>query len=642
MRRTVIFYLGAWNDAMLNRIIFRDYADILERFGVYSVDIKLNFLFLEEVEQMAASLPDRLGLYCVADSNFFSLRSTDLTRSKLITHFSDCQVSAFLSLVRQDRALDAYLAWSCLRGLADNAAWFEKLVDYAAGLRHVFRLFGRQNTSVYVASDGKDARLLAQQAFWRCVGVPDAEGEISGIQCVRPQFMFDLQRDFLCFARGCSTLTEPGAWEESPWLHQSLRFGDPNAQSFFSPQKRRAYLDRFAASNAEAARLLGLDRLFPDPVPEPDWEPFSGLTPESAFRVAERLDRDFARDRMADFDAAPVHHLTRDQRICRVALHDALAPPSAAPLLRVQSPEPKLSVLTLTYNHADFIAQNIESVLEQQTNFPFQHIIADDGSDDGTQEIILDYAAKHPQIVPVIRKDRNAPWSNVRALFGMARTEYVALCDGDDYLTDPAKLQIQADFLDEHKDCALCFHIVRVTYEDEPGKERLYPPVEELPRGIRPFYYLSDLVRCNIIQTNSVMYRWRFKDGLPDWFRSDLCPGDWYWHLLHAEQGKIGFINKVMSVYRRHAKGLYFLSETNRLRHRYAVGMSELEMYDTVNKHFGGKYQSILSNLANGVMDDWLLYSEQEDTASLLETVAEKYPDFARNFLSSLKKVSAR
>jgi glycosyltransferase involved in cell wall biosynthesis len=269
-----------------------------------------------------------------------------------------------------------------------------------------------------------------------------------------------------------------------------------------------------------------------------------------------------------------------------------------------------------------------------------QHIIADDGSDDGTQDIILKYAAKYPHIVPLFRKDRKTtPWNNIHALFDMARTEYVALCDGDDYFTDPLKLQTQVDFLDEHKDCALCFHVVRVTYEDDPDRERLHPPLEALPRGVRPVYYLVDLLRFNFIQTNSVVYRWRFKDGLPDWFRTDLCPSDLYWHLLHAEQGKIGFINKVMSVYRRHEKGIYYLSETNRLKHRHAVGMDELKVYDAVNRHFNGRYASILGDMASGVIADWLMYTETEDATLLLEAATDRFPHFAEHFLKSLKAI---
>jgi glycosyltransferase involved in cell wall biosynthesis len=459
-----------------------------------------------------------------------------------------------------------------------------------------------------------------------------------------PVQTFSLSRDFLAFCAIWHTIkpTPCAVGEIFPWSTQAPRFsavagyaGD--YRSFFSPEERRALITHYADVAALLAKQLRCDHLFPDPEPEPDWEPFTGLTPETAYNVAERLDRDFARARMAEFDAAPMQYLTREQHLCRAVLHDVLDDISSAPFIRSRA-APKLSVLTLTYNHASFIDECIESVLAQQVDFPMQHIIADDGSDDGTQDIILEYAAKYPHIVPVFQKTRSYGRRNVQALFDMCRTEYAAICDGDDYFTDPLKLQTQVNFLDKYKDCALCFHVVRVMYEDFPEREDLYPPVEGLPRGIRPFYYLSDIIKHNLMQTNSAMYRWRFKNGLPDWFRSDLCPGDWYWHILHAETGKIGFINKTMSVYRRHPQGLYYLSTTDRLKHRYNVGMNELKTYDAVNRHFDGKFQIILSDLANGVIADWLLYSETEDIAPLIDEAVERYPDFAKYFLAHIRR----
>jgi glycosyltransferase involved in cell wall biosynthesis len=428
-------------------------------------------------------------------------------------------------------------------------------------------------------------------------------------------------------------------------MEQTGRFADWQPfYGVYSPGERAEFVAPHEKDNSVLAAMLGKKTLFSPVDPDEPWEPFTGLTEASALRVAERLDRDFACERMAEMDAAPLRYLTREQRVVRQALHDACDPPFAAPPMRSRAKEPKLSVLTPTYNHADFIGQCIESVLAQRVNFPLQHIIADDGSDDGTQDIILDYAAKYPHIVPVFQKARSYGAGNLRALFDMARTEYAAVCDGDDYFTDPEKLQTQVDFLDKHKDCGLCFHIVRVTYEDDPGRERLYPPVEGLPRGVRPFYYLSDLVKCNLIQTNSVMYRWRFKDGLPDWFRTDLMPGDWYWHLLHAETGKIGFINKVMSVYRRHRKGVYYLSEVDKLKHRATVGKSEIEVYDVINKHFKGTYESALLDLINGVFSECLLYdaqrAEKDGAEPVLSKLCDAYPKFARHFLNSLKSVN--
>ncbi len=299
---------------------------------------------------------------------------------------------------------------------------------------------------------------------------------------------------------------------------------------------------------------------------------------------------------------------------------------------------PKLSVTTLTYNHAAFIRDCIESVISQRTDFPIQHIIADDCSNDGTQDIILEYAARYPHIVPVLQPKRSGGSGNVRSMFEAARTEYVALCDGDDYFSNPLKLQTQVEFLDAHKDCGLCFHVARVTYEDTPGKERLYPELDTLPRGVRVIYTLLDLLRYNFMQSNAVVYRWRFRDGLPDWFCDNLCPADWYWHLLHAEIGPIGFINKTMSVYRRHKNSTYYQAEEDPLRHRCKRGMRELATYDAINRHFNRKYQSILFDMANGVFADWVMAAEKYgiDIQPLLNEASEKFPDFTRNFFNSL------
>ncbi|MFT4301375.1 MAG: glycosyltransferase [Desulfovibrio sp.] len=462
-----------------------------------------------------------------------------------------------------------------------------------------------------------------------------------------------IPREVLSFAQttlGENTLPLPPT-TVFHWPSQLHKFFNSNyaasPHSLLGPKRRTELLEQREADNMEAARLLGSERLFDDPLPEPDWEPFLGLDETTAFNIARQLDTDFAQARMAEMDAVPTHFLQHDQRIVRQALHDACGN-TAAPLPSCvgTEPEPRLSVLTLAYNHAEFIARNIESVIAQQTSFPVQHIIADDGSSDDTQKIILDYAGRYPHIVPVFRKNRSKPgWRNVQALFEMCRTEYAALCDGDDYFTDPSKLQTQVDFLDLHKNCALCFHPVKVVYEDGTERERIYPPVEELPRGIRPFYYLSDLLKCNLIQTNSVVYRWRFRNGLPEWFRPDCCPGDWYWHLLHAETGKIGFINKIMSVYNRHPKGIYYLSEVDHLKHRANVGLKEIEAYDIINSHFENKYESILLDLVNGVFADCLMYDStrgQDDKFKpILPSLAEKYPNFARNFLKSLKITNA-
>lgn len=298
-----------------------------------------------------------------------------------------------------------------------------------------------------------------------------------------------------------------------------------------------------------------------------------------------------------------------------------------------------LDVLTLTYNHEKYIEECITSVLAQQTNFPVRHIIVDDASDDATPNIVARYAKEYPtRIFPIfLQKKRRG--DNVRMLFRACDSKYAALCDGDDYFTSPLKLQKQVDFLESRPHCALCFHPVAVVFENGKYVNFVYPPLSELPRGVHEEYYLADLIHGNMIQTNSVVYRWRFRDGVPAWFRPDLCPGDWYWHLLHAETGKIGFLREIMAVYRRHESALYSHAFISVVEHRREHGMAELATFQAVNEHFNNRYFLRLASLAAGVFAQFFEVNLKEKDSTLLDDACAKFPEFAQFFFKALKAV---
>ncbi|MTJ92996.1 MAG: glycosyltransferase [Desulfovibrio sp.] len=297
-----------------------------------------------------------------------------------------------------------------------------------------------------------------------------------------------------------------------------------------------------------------------------------------------------------------------------------------------------ISVLTLAYNAKDYIAQNIESIIDQQCSVPIQHIIVDDGSDDDTQNIIESYARRFAHIKPVFipRFPRHNGGDNVKTLFGRCHTKYAAICDGDDYFTDPHKLQKQYDFLEKHAECALCFHPVNVTYEDG-SPTRTYPPENILRGGVRQFYSIKDLLFANFMQTNSVMYRWRFTDGLPDWFDPTLVPSDWYWHLLHAETGLIGYLKEHMSVYRRHAASLYASAEGDHVDHRAVHGLNELRTYNTLNRHFKNRHYDDFCRLAMGVLADFVQIYMQTGDDSLIQKGISICPEFGQDFLKKIQ-----
>lgn len=129
------------------------------------------------------------------------------------------------------------------------------------------------------------------------------------------------------------------------------------------------------------------------------------------------------------------------------------------------SKTPLVSVKMITYNHEPYIAQAIEGVLMQETEFPIELIIGEDCSTDRTREIVFEYQKKHPNIIRVITSDHN-----IGATKNSCRTEracrgkYVAFCEGDDYWHNPKKLQKQVDFLELNTDYGVV-HSDYVAYE---------------------------------------------------------------------------------------------------------------------------------------------------------------------------------
>lgn len=136
-------------------------------------------------------------------------------------------------------------------------------------------------------------------------------------------------------------------------------------------------------------------------------------------------------------------------------------------------PDPLVSVYVPTYEHKNFIEECIESILMQKTDFPFEIIIGEDFSTDGTREIVINYAEKYPERIRVITADSNIKQlaNRVRCLKAL-RGKYIAQCDGDDYWTDPLKLQKQADFMQNHSQFSLCYHSYQILDEAHLSKSQ--------------------------------------------------------------------------------------------------------------------------------------------------------------------------
>lgn len=400
---------------------------------------------------------------------------------------------------------------------------------------------------------------------------------------------------------------------------------------------RKKFQEESAADRALLEQALGLP---PRGLDAPQWLLEQKETEADAPLARERV-RHFASRLPADTAATLLARFRNDEPLLSEAqglLFAELNELHAGEVQHIGEPEPpvELTVLTMTYNHEEYIEDCLKSVLAQQTDFPVRHIVLDHCSSDATPSILSEYAKKHPSIQPVLLS-RRKPAENVRGLFLRCRTKYAALCDGDDFFSDLRKLQKQVDFLETHENCALCFHPVCVLFEDG-HQPFVFPSQTQLPRRSNAEFYLADLTKGNFIQTNSVMYRWRFADGLPSWFRSDICPADWYWHMLHAEKGRIGFLPEVMGVYRRHGNAMYAKSFVDPLAHWRIHGMSELHALKAYNDHFENRYFRNFSALAELIFVAYVQIAAEEGDTSLLDQASEAYPQFALEFFRNANK----
>jgi hypothetical protein len=235
---------------------------------------------------------------------------------------------------------------------------------------------------------------------------------------------------------------------------------------------------------------------------------------------------------------------------------------------------PTASVVLRTYDHEPFIAQAIESVLIQKADFPFELVIAEDCSTDGTRRIVSEYAGRTPLIKAVL-PERNVGHGEIfRLALEEASGDFIAYLDGDDYWTSTAKLSSQVEFLERNRECASCFHDVSLVY-DEAG----------LPSGsLSPclgggrFTLEQILMEC-FVPAPSMMFRREIAEELPAWvFESAWI--DWLIHIRAAQRGPLGYIPQALAAYRVHRGGMFSaLDRVSQLEedvHFYAKLLPEL------------------------------------------------------------------
>lgn len=238
---------------------------------------------------------------------------------------------------------------------------------------------------------------------------------------------------------------------------------------------------------------------------------------------------------------------------------------------------PLLTVWITTYNHENFIAEALESVLNQQTSFAFDIVLGEDCSTDRTRQIVIAYANKYPEKIRLYLPEKNLGMIEMfRRTYEMCTARYIALLDGDDYWIDPLKLQKQVDLLETDPNISFCFH--KVKYYNEKSK-RLYERKEPDKYSAGSVLSHEDLTTIhNPISAPSVVMRNVLGRKLPEWFYFLPYP-DLGMYLLLLQHGKAKYLNEMMGVYRFHPGGAWSGEK------KYVNDRKHIALFESVERH---------------------------------------------------------
>lgn len=279
-----------------------------------------------------------------------------------------------------------------------------------------------------------------------------------------------------------------------------------------------------------------------------------------------------------------------------------------------------------TFNHEPFITDAMNGFAMQQTSFPFVCTIIDDASTDGTQDIIKNYLRDffdlqdtmvsyeketeygqvifsrhktnkncHFAVILLYENHYSQKKSKSPYIVDWGNTKYFAICEGDDYWTDPMKLQKQVDYMESHLDCTLCFHNAMVQREGVSREEALFAELEERD------YSGDELSRKWISPTASFVIRSSLINGY-NAMRSKYGPfvfGDRPWSLWCAHMGTVHAFPEVMSVYRRHSGGYTYNFNAAKI-------YGEARTWERMRYAFDGDF---FESLTKNMMVDYILAS---------------------------------
>lgn len=310
---------------------------------------------------------------------------------------------------------------------------------------------------------------------------------------------------------------------------------------------------------------------------------------------------------------------------------------------------PVLSIAVLTYNHEKYIRECLDGILMQKIDVPYEIVIADDCSTDNNRAIIEEYRRKHADVIRTVYQPSNVGMhENFYHLMNALKGRYFALVEGDDYWTDPRKISIQLDILNNMPEVVCCFHTAHVMKE-KGSKNKL--TLKRYPH--KPVPQITDieymLEHGNYIPTASMLQRNIFKGNYPDIIADKKVLPDTMFNLLQASQGKYFYIDREMSVYRINVDGV----TENRLS--IIEFLAKVHMYEVSDEYTLGKWhaqhRAAIQKYYYYILDHYIKEGNKKEIAKYLKLIrqnkffdANYHPNFIRKvwietFIPGVKQI---
>ncbi len=278
--------------------------------------------------------------------------------------------------------------------------------------------------------------------------------------------------------------------------------------------------------------------------------------------------------------------------------------------------EIKVSVLCLAYNHEKYIRNALDGFIMQKTSFKFEVLIHDDASTDNTAAIIREYEEKYPDIIKPIYQTENQHSKRVpisrQLLLPIAQGKYIAWCEGDDFWTDPYKLQKQYDFLESHPEYIECVHCA--VYSDvKKGTKKVLPKIKK-----DTDYSIDEVIKGGggLFATNSLMILKSANINMPECF-SARGFGDYQLFMYGAIHGKLHCLSDVMSQYNYGLPGSWTdRNEAN--KDKLIVHFKALiDMLKRVDEYYGYKYTKPITKVVR--KHEYIILRHQKEIKGYLK-----------------------